>query len=230
MNYPDNFETPAFPAGTRIATSRAAAIGIAVVYALILCACGLLLWSSRSARVSPYLVATNEIPNEWRIVGHDGGPQKVPAYRALQEALVAKYIQRRFYISAADSENENLWTACDRDVDCTTTGNTTTGTDCALFCATSPDEFSEFQSRIVPEYRERAGMGETWVVDGASVRLVPVGIVSAAGGIWRARFTVESNMATSMIVIAYIKVARNIQRYPRTMGYYVEKFNAYRLD
>lgn len=230
MNYPDNFETPAFPAGTRIATSRAAAIGISVVYVLIVFVCGLLLWSARSARISPYLVATNEIPTEWRIVGYDDGARTIPAYRALQEALVAKYIQRRFYISALAQENENLWTACARDVDCTTVGNTTTGSDCALFCATTSAEFVDFQTTIVPDYQARADMGERWFVDSASIRLVPTGNVTENGGVWRARFTVTSNMDTPMIVIAYARVGRDMKQYPRTMGYFIESFNAYRLD
>ena len=230
MNYPDNFETPAFPAGTRIATSRAAAIGIAVVYALIVFVCGVLLWSARSVRISPFLVATNEMPNEWRIVGHDGGTRRMPAYRTLQEALVAKYIQRRFYISAIGAENENLWTACARETDCTTVGNTSTGGDCSLFCATTSDEFSEFQTAVVPGYMERFEMGEHWFVNSASIRMAPSGTISASGGMWRAQFTIITNMGAPIQVVAYAKVARNMQEYPRTMGYYIANFNAYRLD
>lgn len=230
MNYPDNFETSTFPAGTRIAASRTAAIGIAVVYVLIVFACGLLLWASRSVRISPFLIATNEIPTEWRIVGQGGGTRRVATHNLLQEALIAKYIQRRFYISAFDKENENLWNVCERPKDCTTIGNTSTGSDCALFCATSAEEFVRFQTMIVPDYRERVAMGEQQWVSAASIRLVPTSDVSVRGGMWRASFTIESNISTPIRVIAYARVARDQQQYPRTMGYYITDFNAYRLD
>ena len=51
LKYPDNFDTPTFPAGPRIALSRVMAIAIMVVFALIIVAGGMILWASRSPLV-----------------------------------------------------------------------------------------------------------------------------------------------------------------------------------
>lgn len=230
MQYPDNFETPAFPAGSRIASSRAAAIGISLVFMMTLFVCAMLVWASASSRVQPFLVATNENPNEWRLVGHNGWRRPIAATRVLQESLIVKFIERRFYISADAKENEYFWTPCDLSTDCATEGQTSNGSGCALFCAGGAEVFDIFLTDIVPDYRRRAAMGERWAVARETVRLFPVGTVGDAGGTWRARFTVQSNMDAPMEVIAYIKVARNINVYPRTMGFYIAAFNAYRTN
>ena len=59
LQYPDDFDTPTFPAGPYIASARALGIGVMVVFFLVIVSCGLLLWVQRSARVHPFLVSVN---------------------------------------------------------------------------------------------------------------------------------------------------------------------------
>lgn len=226
MNYPDNFETPAFPAGARIAVSRVAAIWVSVVFLLVLFVCGVLVWSTRSQRVHPFLVAVNETPNEWRIVGHDHGKRTLTYVRALQESVVGKFTELRFHISGDERTNDMMWTPCDVATDCATSG---TGR-CRLFCAGGEDVFSKFHDYVLPDYRARADAGERWSVDMETIRISPVGQIQENGGVWRVRVTIISNLTAPINVIAYARVARDIKKYPRTLGYYVMDFNAYRMD
>jgi glucan phosphorylase len=48
LKYPDEFETPTFPAGKQVAVTRAVSVAIMSVFLLILFACGLLLWAQKS--------------------------------------------------------------------------------------------------------------------------------------------------------------------------------------
>ena len=230
MQYPDNFETSAFPAGTRIAAARVVSIAVSIVLLLILFACGALLWSVRNAQISPVLVAANENPNVWRIVGAEGMRRNMRATVLLQEALIANFVKRRFYISDSMIENERMWTACDPATDCATDGNTTTGTDCALFCAATPAVFANFSNTQVPDYRYRVGQGTTWSVIPATIRILPSGWPSDMGGTWRVQFSILSNKEPPIEIVAYAKVARQMDVYPRTMGFYIADFNAYRLN
>ncbi|MBQ3039474.1 MAG: hypothetical protein IJD41_02850, partial [Alphaproteobacteria bacterium] len=67
MKYPDNFDTPTFPAGPRIALSRVMAIAIMVVFALILVAGGMILWASRSQQIHPFLVSVDDVTGAWTV-------------------------------------------------------------------------------------------------------------------------------------------------------------------
>lgn len=231
MNYPDNFDVSAFPAGTRVAASRVMAISVAVIFLLIVFVCGILVWSRGSGRIHPFLISTgyNGV-GEWSIIGHDHGRRTVSAMYAMQESLVGKYIRSRFTISASGPENESVWSACDRTSDCTTTGNSTTRASCALFCAGTDDVFRKFMEDVVPNYRDRAASGERWGVDTSSIQIRSGGGVNENGGMWRAVFRVVSNMDATMTVVAYVKIARNPREYPATLGFFVADFNAYRVN
>ena len=89
MRYPDNYDTPAFPAGTRIAQSRAATICVAVVMMLIVIVCGMLILVTPAARKQPFLItAENKGAGEWQVVGYEHGVRKITATDALQESLI----------------------------------------------------------------------------------------------------------------------------------------------
>lgn len=230
MNYPDNFDTPAFPAGKTIAISRLMAIGTSIVFLLIIFTCGLLVWTVRSQRVHPFLIATNNISGEWRLVGHDHGKKTVPAIQTLQEATIGAFIQNWFYISEDASENAALWAQCDRNTACVSDGMEYGSKTCALFCATGEDLFMKFMSDIMPGYQARATDGERWTVNMESISAMPVDKISENGGTWRISLTVQSNISAPMEILGYAKVLRNIKYYPRTMGFYVSDFNAYRIN
>lgn len=231
MNYPDNFETPAFPAGTRIASARAVAICTAISFLVIVFLCLILVWARGSIRKHPFLVSVgyNGI-GEWTVVGHDHGRRTISAARAMQEALVGKYIRARFAISGSAIENEGAWAACNRTTDCASIGNSMARSGCTLYCAGTDEVFDKFVTKVVPDYRARAAVGERWTVDASSMQIRPSSVINNDGGMWRAIFTLVSNMNASITVVAYVKIARNAKEYPGTLGFYVADFNAYRWE
>ena len=229
--YPDNFETPAFPAGKSIAVARVAAIATGVVFALIMVACVTLVWASRSRRVHTFLIEI-ENPARWQLVGHEHDNRTISALRAMQESVVVSYVKNRFSISANPIENDIMWSECGRDIDCAKPDERSMNArPCPIYCASAATVFAQFASDIVPDYRARADAGERWSVNTDTLRVAPMDRISdERGGTWRVLFTIVSNQSAPIKMIAYVKIARISGAYPRTMGFYVADFNAYRLD
>lgn len=215
-----------------MAVSRAMAIGTMVVFLLIIFLCAMLFWASRSARVHPFLISINNMTGEWSVVGHDHGRKTLNAMRALQESIVGNFARNWFAISDMPDVNNALWKTCNRVSDCGV-GNYADADNmqkCALYCISGDDVFARFLYDTVPDYQMRVSAGERWVVDMTTMNIIPVGDFNDNGGTWRVMATVVSNVAAPMQVIAYAKVERNISLYPRTLGYYVQDFNAYKLN
>ncbi len=231
MNYPDDFEIPTFPAGRSMAISRAVAIGTMTAFLLILFLCIVLLWAMRSGRIHPFLVSVDNSTGLWQVVGHDHGKKTLTAANALQESAVAHFVQNWFTLSDVAAENDAVWKTCERVSECMGTSNAPYGDKtCALYCAAGDDIFSRFIYDVVPDYQMRVAMGERWVVDMDTINISAVDKASDNGGTWRVIATVRSNMSAPMEIIAFAKVARNLKTYPRTMGFYVADFNAYKIN
>ena len=78
----------------------------------------------------------------------------------------------------------------------------------------------------LPFVTEGDGMNDVWVIRPNSLQITPIGET----GIWQVRVDVLSSLNPEPIkIIAYANVARNTELYPRTLGYYVADFNAYRI-
>ena len=54
MKYPDDFNTPAFPAGRFVAVSRFMAVAVMVLFLGIGCLCGIILWAKKSEKSKHY--------------------------------------------------------------------------------------------------------------------------------------------------------------------------------
>ena len=100
MRYPDEFNTPTFPAGPRIAVARVVSIAILVVFALIIALGGGIYWASKSRHIHPFLVTVDEITGTWQVVGHDHGARTISTNRAMQESVIANFIKNWYAISA----------------------------------------------------------------------------------------------------------------------------------
>lgn len=231
MDYPGSFDTPAFPAGKRIAVSRFMAIGISAMFFLIIFACGLLIWSVRSQRVDPFLISINNLTGQWSIVGHPHGQLQHNAMRTMQESVVGNFAADWFTISSDADENTAMWQTCDRDEYCQTDDILTYGDKtCALYCAAGEDIFSRFIYNVVPDYQNRAAAGERITLNMETIQIEPMGQVNENGGTWRLTATVQSNLSGETNIIAFAKVARDTKFYPRTLGFYVADFNAYNIN
>ena len=233
MDYPNYFNTPAFPAGPRIAISRFMAIASCVVFVVIIFVCILLLWAVRSQRVDPFIVSVNSFTGQWAVVGHShgNGPMEYPAIQSIQQSVIAEFAENWFTISEQTDINEALWKTCNRTDDCGMNNDLAyDDPSCALFCKSGEELFSRFIYDVVPNYQERVAAGEYWFVDKTQFQIEPAGQISDNGGTWRILATVQSNISGNINIIAFAKVARNIEIYPQTLGYYVADFNAYKIN
>ena len=64
----------------------------------------------------------------------------------------------------------------------------------------------------------------------SSVQMLPMGDVTEMGGVWQIRMTIKSKLYGPIQILAYANVLSNPELYPKTLGYYVADFNAYKLN
>ena len=233
LDYPSDFNTPAFPAGKSVALSRLMGIASCVTFLLVIFLCGILIWAVRSQRIDPFIVEIDKLTGQWTVVGHShgNGPIEYSAKMALQESVLGNFTANWFSVSGDAQVNDAMWQTCERDVDCgTASPYSFSDKTCNLYCVSGEELFSHFIYDVVPLYQERVALGEEWVVDKNQIYMEPVGNVFDVGGTWRVTATIKSNLAGEISVIAFAKIARNTEKYPQTMGYYVADFNAYKIS
>ncbi len=229
MQYPNEFDTAAFPAGKALALSRAMGIGISVLFFLIICACGILFWATRSARVEPFLISIDDVTGAWEIVGHEHS-REYSAIRTVQESVAANFVKNWFTISESDEFNNDIWAQCDRKTCNSDEYSPQLDTKCALYCACKSTVFNDFNRNVLPYYRERVAAQERWIFDTASLDIRPLSDVTNDAGTWQVTGNIISNINGNIPVIAFVKIARNEGGYRQNLGYYVTDFNAYRIS
>ncbi len=231
MEYPDDFNTPAFPAGKRIAVARAMAIAAMAGLLLVAFLCLFIFWGTRSRRVDPFIISMNPTTGEWTIVGHSHDENTYSVAHNTQVAVVGNFVRDWFALSSDTTRNQNLWAACDAGKLCTEYADLPYGTRMGAICCASADGvYSMFMKTVVPDYTAWSAAGETLSLDMDSMEIIPVGVVKNNGGTWRVLATVNATVAGPIQVIAYVGVGRDDARYPRTFGYHITKFNSYRLN
>lgn len=234
MEYPNNFDVPAFPAGKRIAISRFMAIGVSILCLVSIFMCGLIFWTYRSQKFDPIIVSINPETSQWTVIKNSNfqAPVEYSVTRTLQESVINNFITKWFLINANETENENLWKLCDRKNECNGVKKASyTDNSCAIFCVTGEELFSSFTYDIVPDYQERFANGETWLIDNANIQIEPASKISESGGMWKIEAKIISNISEPINIVAFAKVVRSsdISKYQMTMGYYVADFNAYKI-
>lgn len=231
MDYPNGFEVPTFPAGKQIMFTRVVGIAIMVVFLLILVMCGVLLWAQKSTRVHPFLVSVNQITGQWEIVGHQHEEiQELSSVRTLQESVIGNFVRNWFLVTGNADLNNAMWESCDRVTQCNPKDKTGIDSNrCAIYCIVNDELYDKFISGIVPEYKIRMQMDETLVCDMASLVISPIGAVGDGGGMWLVQVVLRDGKNSRINIIGYAKIARNMDAYPKTLGYYVADFNAYNI-
>ena len=232
MAYPDDFDTSAFVAGRRIALSRIAAIWVMVALFLVVATCIALPLIQRRMRISPFIIHVDGAHGEWNLVGYDAPEIDIPYYASVQRALVGIFTEKWFTISGDKNLNESNWAGCNRTNICSQTVPNTfwNGAGCDLYCISGTDMYQNFTNNVLPSYQSRLEFGERWYVDMSNITIQPNGRITKSGGSWVVNARVHSNLNDDFDIIAYIKVAYDIARYPATLGYYVTKFNSYRIQ
>lgn len=233
MDYPSGFDTPAFPAGKRIAALRVFCVAIMVVFLLIVFACGMLLWVQKSAHVHPFLISINDVTGQWQVVGHQHGKYKeISTAQTLQESVLVKLLQNWFTITGDDATNSTLWQSCDRDIECRGENKKISEFEkCAIYCLSAEDVYDDFVQVTIPDYQARVTAGEMWIMDMPSLQILPIEEPNFNGGTWQIRANVFSNLfEMPMQMLIYANVSRDTNLYPQTMGYYISKINVYRIN
>ena len=231
FEYPGNFDTRAFPAGGRIAATRAIGILIMLSFLLIGCMCGLLMWAVHSNSINPFLVTRDPITGTWRTIGRSVSRRpQYSVFQTMQESIVINFTKNWFTISGDADRNNSLWHTC-APSECSGGEILAHGDGrCALSCSASEELFDQFIERTMTDYLLRAAHGETWMMMPDSIDIAPFGTMGDNGGVWRVQATILSNMDGLFDIIAFVRIGRDPGAYPMALGYYVTDFNAYRLN
>ncbi len=229
MNYPNDFDTPTFPAGKTIAFSRSVSIWIAIVFFCIVVACGLVLLLNSSKRNYPFLISSDSLTSDWTVIAYPEKNLKISHDRIIQESLVRNYVIHWFSIDKNNDINESRWQQCE-SFDCGSADQYNPNNyNCALFCMSAPELFQQFYDDIVPEYQNRvAQASETITVK--SQLITPPTDKTNTTGLWQSYVVLESSVNQKFDVLAFIELGQDkTGKYPATLGYYVKDFNAYRM-
>lgn len=229
MDYPNEFDTPAFPAGKTIALSRGVSVWISVVLFLIVCMCGFILLCKHYTSNYPFLISVDPFTDEWTVVAfpNKNSDETVQQYQIIQEKLANDFVTNWFTISANSDDNDARWKKCSIE-DCDQPDQFAPGNiQCAISCQSDDMLFEQFSTKILPEYRARFTQGpEQWRVGNKDIKF---DYINENGGRWQVYADVYSNINGRFKILAFITIDRDTSLYPATLGYYVKDFNSYRM-
>ena len=235
MDYPNDFDTATFPAGKGIALSRGVAVRIAVVFFLILCTCGFLLFFIHFKGNYPFLISTDPFTNEWSVITYPRKQEKekMEQYQIVQEKLVSDFVKNWFTISGNIRDNKIRWQECST-YDCSFSQQfNPNNKECVLFCMSDKKVFDMFTEKVLPEYTARMEQAsERWDVERFGFPMIALlpRKVTESGSSWQVYVQVYSSINGYFNVLAFVKVGRSQDYYPATLGYYIKDFNAYRIN
>ena len=230
MKYPDDFNTPAFPAGKFVAVSRFMGTAVSCIFFLIVCVCGIIFWVKRTQELSPFLIALNPNGERWTVVAHDNHSREIPAYYVLQESMLNRFVRYWFTISADENLNQARWAKCAVDApECVGDSNTDSNT-CAIYCMADENVWTSFENVVLPTFTEFAKTGDVWNVQSVSIKPVDsIKSVTQSGGFWKIDVVVQT-ATESLLFTGFARTEYNKNVFPKTMGYYVADFNMYRMN
>ena len=229
MGYPNDFNIPAFPAGKTIALTRSVSVWISVVFFLIVAVCCFILLGIRYKTNYPFLISIDPITDDWNVVTYPKEKQKevYQQYEFIQEKLVNDFVVNWFTISSNKQINEDRWSECSVDECGDPEQFNPANTYCALVCKSDSAVFKDFQDNVLPLYRAMINQAsETWRIVGKQI--LPIKM-SENGSQWQVYIVIQSAVMGQFNVLAFVDIARRIDMYPATFGYYVKQYNSYRI-
>ena len=231
MDYPNDFNIPAFPAGKTIAFARSVSIWISIVFFLIVAACGFLLLGVHLKKNFPFLISVNPITEDWTVIAYPGEKEKpVPQYQYIQEKLVHDFVKDWFTISENKKTNEDIWKKCSEEECKQSEQFNPMNKVCAISCKSNEKVFESFSTKVIPNYQDRiAQANEKWSILPSKGILINQNIVSENRSRWQVYAVINSSVFGNFDVLVFVDVERNIDLYPATFGYYISQFNSYRI-
>lgn len=230
MNYPNDFNVPAFPAGKTIALARSVSVWISIVFFLIVTMCGFLLLNVHLRKNFPFLISVNPLTEDWTVIAYPGEKEKsIPQYQYIQEKLVHDFVKDWFTISGNMETNERIWKKCSNDECRASIQFNPNNKICALSCKSDATVFDDFIKNVLPNYRARVDQAkEKWNLQQKGILINQI-MVSEKGSKWQVYAVVNSSVMGNFDVLIFVDVERNIDLYPSTFGYYINQFNSYRI-
>ena len=230
MDYPDDFNTSAFPSGRRVAVARTVGIWCAVAFLLIIACCIALPWVAKNKTLDPFVIYVDSARGEWNLIGRPLKERDVPYYQSVQRALIGIFTKKWFTISANTERNEKNWDRCTRDTDCALRIPNTFPDikGCDIYCISGDPLYKKFVDDVLPLYRMTEEKNERWYVDANKITVFPSSPITEKGGTWVVHARVKSSIKGNFDIVAFVTIAYNPSRYPQTFGYYITDFNAYR--
>ena len=230
MDYPNNFNVPAFPAGKTVAFTRTVSIWLSVVFFFIIATCGFLLLTTHLRTNFPFLISVNPVTEDWNVIAYPGEKEKpIPQYQYIQEKLVHDFVKDWFTISDDMKTNEAIWEKCSAEECGDSEQFNPNNKKCAISCKSETAVFDDFAENVIPNYRARIDQAkEKWSVQAKGLLINPA-IVSETGSKWQVYATINSSVMQSFDVLIFVDIERDINLYPATFGYYIKQFNSYRM-
>ena len=229
MEYPNDFNTPAFPAGKSIAFSRRVSIWISILFFLIIASCGLILLFLHLRTNYPFLISVDLFTNDWNVIAYPGKDTKetLPRYQVIQEKLVSVYATNWFTIDKNQKINDSRWMECSEE-DCYDAQQyNPDNTECVMYCSSDSKLFKIFTEKVVPEYKALIkDRNETWSVGNMMITATDI---SESKSSWQVYATIHSSNVGNFNILAFVEIERDANMYPANLGYFVKDFNAYRI-
>ena len=224
MEYPDDFDTIAFPFGKSLSLIRVVSIWISMLFVVIIFLSVLIVWSSRSDRLKPYVLSTDADTQRLILVSNQEDIKEDLSERIIQEYLIVKFLNNWFNVSSKNLEN-TIWKKCERD-ECSLENLSDR---CAIYCETSEELYSKFNNINIPNYTALLESSDKWALDKDSLDIKPFGKITNSYGMWIIKGIVKTSFE-KIKFIGFLTILRSNNLYQKNLGFYVQNFNSYRLD
>lgn len=230
MDYPNDFNVPAFPAGKTVALARSVSIWISIVFFLIVTACGFLLLDIHFRKNFPFLISINPITEDWTVMAYPEEKEKpIPQHEYIQEKLVHDFVKDWFTISDDENINKDIWAQCSKDECKSPLQFNPMNKFCAIACKSAHAVFEDFEKKVIPNYQARITQaGEKWSILPRRILINKI-FTSEKSSKWQVYTAIHSSLQGDFDVLIFIDVERDADLYPATFGYYINQFNSYRI-
>jgi hypothetical protein len=222
MNYPQSYFQRLFSSARPLELSRIFGIYLGIIFVIILCLCGMIVWVHNSQGARPYFLYTNSA-GDW-VVYRESGKKvdvNVPWHKLMTESLITHFVQNYFMVSKDSDINENsLWCSsnkCDSNID-----------SCKIYCSSTPTIYTTFVTNVLDMWKDKAKNGETQQLDPETIRAEQInGLKEDEANFWKVTGILKSSKGPDKKIVCFVTVSSNNSITPQTFGLYISDFSFY---